>query len=135
MPRTVSVADTQLVRHTPRDPEIISGADQSLEVRDLYLRRLLFRLSAYQDKVDVMYACFLSQIVNISDHFPELIIRAGRSAEDIHMVCKPEGMRANQAFKNQVFGNIGRSSAMLRFRKQELERLEAVAECITQLNR
>jgi hypothetical protein len=118
-------------------PEIISGNDQSLESRDLNLRRLLFRLSSYQDRVDAVYMRFLSQIVNISDRYPELIIRADQSSQNIrdHMVCNPEGMRTNQAFKNQVFGNIGRSSAMLNFRRQELERLEAVAEHVKEVNR
>ena len=97
-------------------------------VPDTELRRLLLALGSLQERTAGAFDRFVSQIVNISDRYPDLLIRRDRSPENIRdgLVCDAEGMRASQAFKNQLFGNIGRQSALLNLRQEELELLRQI---------
>ncbi|MEJ2534608.1 MAG: hypothetical protein P8008_03880 [Gammaproteobacteria bacterium] len=102
--------------------------DRDQNVQDMELQRLLLALGSLQEQTDRAFDRFVLQIVNISDRYPELLRRQDPSTDEIRegLVCAPEGMRANQAFKNQLFGNIGRQSALLDSRLQELELLERI---------
>lgn len=106
-------------------------------VQDTELRRLLLALASLQESTSAAFDRFVLQIVNISDRYPELIrrrdIEPGQYREGL--TCDAEGMRANQAFKNQLFGNIGRQSALLSNRRSELELLEQIATRVGELRR
>ena len=112
---------------------VIGDGDQ--HVQDMELQRLLLALGSLQEQTDRAFDRFVLQIVNISDRYPELLRRHDPSTDEIRegLVCDPEGMRANQAFKNQLFGNIGRQSALLDSRLRELELLEKIAARVAEL--
>lgn len=115
--------------------EFMVTGEWAQSVQDTELRRLLLGLGSLQERTAGAFDRFVLQIVNISDRYPELLRRHDTSPEQYRegLVCDPVGMRASQAFKNQLFGNIGRQSALLERRRDELELLEKIAARIDQL--
>ncbi len=104
-------------------------------VQDSGLRQLLLELASLQEHATAVFGRFVLQIVNISDRYPELIIRRDTEPGQFRdgLTCDAAGMRASQAFKNQLFGNIGRQSALLNNRREELELLERILTRIGEL--
>ena len=110
-------------------PAIRGAGGSARSAADIELRQLLFSLAAYQDRVDSSNVRFLSQNVHLANQYPDLIRRFYTAAGEYieHLECDAEGMRNHQGFKNVLFSNIGRQSAILHARQRELEMLEAIA--------
>lgn len=115
--------------------ELMVTAEWEQSVQDMELRRLLLALGSLQERANRLFDRFVLQVINISDRYPELLQRRDIAPEEYRqgLVCNAVGMRASQAFKNQVFGNIGRQTGLLEIRQRELELLEKIAAKTNQL--
>ncbi len=117
--------------------ELMVTGEWDQSVQDMELRRLLLALGSLQERANRVFDRFVLQVVNISDRYPELLQRRDIAPEEYRqgLVCNALGMRESQAFKNQVFGNIGRQTGLLNIRQRELELLEKIAARTHQLQR
>lgn len=115
--------------------EFMGTGDWVQGVQDNELGRLLLALGSTQERADGAYSRFVLQIVNLSDLYPELLRRRDTSAGQYRegLVCDALGMRKSQAFKNQLFGNIGRHSALQDIRQDEFELLQKIAARVDEL--
>lgn len=116
--------------------EILGAEGFVRSADDIELRKLLFALAGWQDRVDSVNVRYLSQNVHLANQFPDLVKRfdtaAGEYLESLE--CDAQGMRASQSFKNVLFANMGRQNAILHARKKELELLEAIAAKVNELD-
>lgn len=119
-------------------PQVLSSIEQSAEAQDLKLRQLMIRLSARQTEIEGSYGRFLMQVQNISNQYPDLIIRndgiSGRVDTRAGMRCDFDSMKDNRAFKNRFFGNSGRYQTLQSFREEELALLRQVEARVNELS-
>lgn len=119
-------------------PQVLSSIEQSAEAQDLKLRQLMIRLSARQTEIEGSYGRFLMQLQNISNQYPDLIIRndgiSGRVDTRAAMRCDFDSMKDNRAFKNRFFGNSGRYQTLQSYREEELALLRQVEARVKELS-